>query len=721
MIPSKVEIENFKSYGRATVDFSIYDPREPILVIGDNRDTEGADSNGSGKTTLMDAISWAIFGKTPTSTKITQDELIRSNTEQCCVKLWLVEGDSTIIITRGRGKRNYIDLSINGEIKTRSTDTLTQRAILELLGIAEDNKFFYSDFLNTVYYSMDSVKAFTSKTTSSADRMATIARFLNLSVLDKCSNRASSIKDGVKSRADNLSGQIAYLEGAIKDRMSTEQMDAEARKVKDDKKSLEIKLSELDARLVKAQEKSKLEASLEETENQIILASKQKEEYLASLKATFDRRQQDLEQMGAIEEQLHLVEAELESLPFEGDLSKQLLETDNLILSAQDKYNQLNIILKSKEKEVAYLDGQIDKALSCPICGSALQVDLQGGISILDYTSLHKQKSIVINSIKSLASEMEELYSQTSELQNKKKSIEVEKAKTRSLRDTIIHLRDKLSRRPSIEEEMQSILNKKTLKESSTDTLIQSLKKRKLGLAIELKKLDKIDTTNIAALKAEANQSRMIIGQYTADLARLESMKKMAKLDIQKLDKLKDDLKLVSLDLGGLIFWEEGFQVIRRNIIDSFLPEFENRTNMFLTRMKSGLTIQLDTLKAKKSSTKGDPYMEKFDITIRETSGRERSLETFSKGESSRIGIGVGFALRELTLDKGYNVFDFLMMDEVVDGLDSTGIDQFFALLQDVSGLKLIISHDSDLKNKFTNIINVIKENNVSTIAQGVS
>ena len=198
-------------------------------------------------------------------------------------------------------------------------------------------------------------------------------------------------------------------------------------------------------------------------------------------------------------------------------------------------------------------------------------------------------------------------------------------------------------------------------------------------------------------------------------------MKKTTKLDIQKLESLKESIKLIAIELNALTFWEDGFQIIRRNIVDSFLPEFESVTNASLNRMKSGLTIQLDTLKAKKNPSKSDPYMEKFDITIREASGKERSLETFSKGESSRIGIGVGFALRELTLNKGYNVFNFLMMDEVVDGLDSTGIDQFFTLLQDVSGLKLIISHDSNLKNKFINTINVIKENNISTITQGVS
>jgi DNA repair exonuclease SbcCD ATPase subunit len=101
-----------------------------------------------------------------------------------------------------------------------------------------------------------------------------------------------------------------------------------------------------------------------------------------------------------------------------------------------------------------------------------------------------------------------------------------------------------------------------------------------------------------------------------------------------------------------------------------------------------------------------------------DTQGHKRSLETFSSGETKRVGVCTGFALRQLTLNKGYNAFDFLLMDEVVDSLDEMGINEFFGLLNQVSGLKLVISHTNELKTRFSHFILVVKEDGISKLVQ---
>jgi DNA repair exonuclease SbcCD ATPase subunit len=132
--------------------------------------------------------------------------------------------------------------------------------------------------------------------------------------------------------------------------------------------------------------------------------------------------------------------------------------------------------------------------------------------------------------------------------------------------------------------------------------------------------------------------------------------------------------------------------------------------------MEVGMRVRFDTLTEKKSK-KGE-FKEEFDLAIVDEQNKKRALETYSGGETKRIGVCVGFALRELTLNKGYSNFSFLLMDEVIDSLDETGIGEFFNLLDNITGLKLLITHNSDLKSRFSDVVRIAKTDGKSTIHQ---
>ena len=50
--------------------------------------------------------------------------------------------------------------------------------------------------------------------------------------------------------------------------------------------------------------------------------------------------------------------------------------------------------------------------------------------------------------------------------------------------------------------------------------------------------------------------------------------------------------------------------------------------------------------------------------------------------------------------------------------LDETGIGEFFNLLNNITGLKMLITHNTDLKTRFGNIITVRKQDGISTVVQ---
>ena len=56
-----------------------------------------------------------------------------------------------------------------------------------------------------------------------------------------------------------------------------------------------------------------------------------------------------------------------------------------------------------------------------------------------------------------------------------------------------------------------------------------------------------------------------------------------------------------------------------------------------------------------------------------------------------------------------------MMFDEIIDGLDDTGVSEFFKLLRSIPGQKLIISHNDNLKSMFSNIIKVTRKNGTAT------
>jgi DNA repair exonuclease SbcCD ATPase subunit len=253
-------------------------------------------------------------------------------------------------------------------------------------------------------------------------------------------------------------------------------------------------------------------------------------------------------------------------------------------------------------------------------------------------------------------------------------------------------------------------------KRKSAKEYIRGLEKKKLSLNLKLKRFGNIDLDDTNLLEHDLQQRDRTIEESQDEISRLMARIESYKQDEEALKGFKDKENGLLEKMGNYQYWVEGFPSIRRWMIESFLPSFEEQTNSFLNQMEVGMRVRFDTLKEKKSS-KGDMKNE-FDLSIIDENNNKRDLETYSGGESKRIGICVGFALRELTLNKGYSNFNFLLMDEVIDSLDETGIAEFFHLLNNITGLKMLITHNSELKNRFAHVIRVSKSGGSSIIIQ---
>lgn len=212
MIPARLSLKNFMCY-RDNVPPLNFENFHMACLCGDN---------GHGKSALLDAMTWALWGK---SRARTNDELVHMGQTEM-----EVEFEFDINTDRYRLKRSYrsrptqkrpgqtsLDLFItrDGQYQTLSSGVEeTERKIRELL------KLDYDTFTNSAFLRQGKADEFTRKTPS--ERKEILANILNLSIYDLLAEKAKEyrnskqeehllVKTLIESNKKELEKKAAYL------------------------------------------------------------------------------------------------------------------------------------------------------------------------------------------------------------------------------------------------------------------------------------------------------------------------------------------------------------------------------------------------------------------------------------------------------------------------------------------------------------------------------
>lgn len=159
----EVSIKNFYSFKQTTINFEKYSGL--VCIEGDNKDSGG--SNGAGKSVIIEAITWALFGKTVR--KSTEDALVNNQEKTGCEVSIELDGDT--VITRGK-RPTSLRFIYRGEDRTQNNVLNTQREIESVLGIE------YKTFLAAAVFGQQNNVDFLSA--SLDDKRLIIKNFLNL-------------------------------------------------------------------------------------------------------------------------------------------------------------------------------------------------------------------------------------------------------------------------------------------------------------------------------------------------------------------------------------------------------------------------------------------------------------------------------------------------------------------------------------------------------------
>ncbi len=198
MIPLRLRLRNFMSYGDegATLDFSAF---RIACLCGDN---------GHGKSTFLDAMTWAIWGR---SRARTENELVHAGSQDMQVDFaFRVGGDEYLLIRkrslRNRGGAGALELQQvvgDGSVPiTGDSMNATQDLVRRLI------RMDYETFINSVFVRQGHADEFTIKTP--AERKRILGTLLGLDRYDDLQQRA-------RERARELSGKRATVDRLVAD------------------------------------------------------------------------------------------------------------------------------------------------------------------------------------------------------------------------------------------------------------------------------------------------------------------------------------------------------------------------------------------------------------------------------------------------------------------------------------------------------------------------
>jgi exonuclease SbcC len=191
---------------------------------------------------------------------------------------------------------------------------------------------------------------------------------------------------------------------------------------------------------------------------------------------------------------------------------------------------------------------------------------------------------------------------------------------------------------------------------------------------------------------------------------------------LNKIKLLRADLNRSSLDESSVLRNIELYKTLsamysptgaQAYILDSVIDSFNERVAEHINLLWSNLTYEL---KSYKETVKGDVTAKFSEHLLMD--GRSISIGSLSGGEYRALSLCVDLALIGV-MERQFGLsLSPIILDEPFENLDGVGREFIFALLEKISGDKLIIviDHSNELKSMFSKVLSVEKRNGISTV-----
>jgi len=222
----------------------------------------------------------------------------------------------------------------------------------------------------------------------------------------------------------------------------------------------------------------------------------------------------------------------------------------------------------------------------------------------------------------------------------------------------------------------------------------------------------------ITKLNHEISQNNTKISHNQRQIRDLESevqtiteQLKNRNTEHDKLEEFRENLQKTFGDLSKkkeeVVYYDFAYSLlkddgVKTKIIKKYLPFINQQVNRYLQMMDFYINFHLD---------------EEFNESIQSPIHENFSYSSFSEGEKMRVDLSLLFTWREVARLKNSVNTNLLIMDEVFDSsLDGFGTEEFLKIIRYVikDANIFVISHKTDLHDKFENVIKFDKKGGFS-------
>ena len=247
-------------------------------------------------------------------------------------------------------------------------------------------------------------------------------------------------------------------------------------------------------------------------------------------------------------------------------------------------------------------------------------------------------------------------------------------------------------------DELESTIEFEQQRERQFKNLSQEITKLTHGISQNNTRIS-LNQRQIRDLEYEIQTITSNLQNRNTEHEKLEEFKQNLQNTIEYLSDKKQEI--VHYDFAYSLLKDDG---VKTKIIKKYLPFINQQVNRYLQMMDFFINFKLD---------------EEFGETVESPIHEDFSYSSFSEGEKMRIDLALLFTWREVARVKNSVNTNLLIMDEVFDSsLDGFGTDEFLKIIRYVikDANIFVISHKSELHDKFENVIKFDKVKGFSRI-----
>ncbi len=342
MIPVKLSLRNFMPY-RDNVPPLYFNGIHTACISGDN---------GNGKSALIDAMTWALWGRTRNTSK-SDDPLIHQGQDEMEVEFDFTVGGQGYRIIRKHAKpkrgsktgKSLLDFQVaaDGGFKSISADSIsqTQQKIINILHMD------YATFINSAFLRQGHADEFTNQPPTK--RKEVLGNILGLAFYDELEQRAKELAREQETESSQLESALEEISRELAQKPTYE---AELEQAQTALEQAEKSLTEHESML------SKLKKDKEALENKKQQLT-QLEEHITATRRDLERRQQEVAQYQArIKEheavitQRKEIEKGYEQLAEARKQNEELNQKLGLLVKLKDRKNQIEKAIQEAQADL---------------------------------------------------------------------------------------------------------------------------------------------------------------------------------------------------------------------------------------------------------------------------------------------------------------------------------------------------------------------------------